>query len=95
MMTSRWSCAASSKVFALGERHGVSFAGLKAMGRLNKDFAIASAHFHARNNDLVTHCNSRFLIVLVGEGFSEPGATRSAACRSVRYCPLPGLLRPS
>jgi hypothetical protein len=49
-----------SKVSALDERH--SFAGPKALGRLNKDFAIASARSHARNNDLVTHSNSRFLI---------------------------------
>jgi hypothetical protein len=71
-----------SKVSALGELHGVSCAGLKAMSRLNKDFAIASARSHAGNN--------RFLIVLVGHGFSEPGAARSAAYRSVRCCPLPG-----
>src|ERR1700734_2616507 len=44
-----------SKVSALGERHGVSFVSLKAMGRLNKDFVIASGRFHARNNDLATH----------------------------------------
>jgi hypothetical protein len=41
----------------------VSFVSLKAMGRLSKDFVIASARFHTRNNDLV---NSRFLIGLVG-----------------------------
>ena len=47
------------------EQHGVS-AG-SSYNRWNKDFVIASARFCGGNNDLVSHSNTRFLIVLVGQ----------------------------
>jgi hypothetical protein len=46
----------------------VSFVSLKAMGRLNKDFVIASARFSCEKQRLVTHLIAASLIVLVGRG---------------------------